>query len=133
MNNIDIAAAPFKFVSAHRDDIYEPLAKNDRTSVMFSSKSDTFLVAFAIGFHVNGRRKPKEEGKPINHVNLTSISMDTRELIITLVQERHPEATDADTLWGLVEEYAEYGIVVLYESIKRNDYDIIVDDILGRI
>ena len=132
MNNLDIAAAPFKFMSSHRDDIYEPLAKNERTCIMFSNKSDTMMVAFAIGFHVNGRKKPGEDGKAINHVNLTSFPMEAREVIIALVQKRHPEAVDADILWHLVEEYAEYGIVILNESIKRNN-DLIIDDILGRI
>ena len=86
-------------------------------------------MAFAIGFHL-GKRESIGSGA-INHTNISSIEASHQDLIIILMLDRHPDIPDAQALWSMVEEYAEYGIVVLYESLRRSDWVLDVDDVFA--
>lgn len=117
-----------KFRTAHRDDMYHVIRENDRTG-MFQGMVDIFLVAFAIGFHYR-RREPVKGSGIINHVNASAIDADNQDLIITLMLDRHKEVTK-DQLWPMVEEYAEGGIPVLYESLRLSEWILDLETIRG--
>ena len=126
MNYKDYEYPGKKFRTCHRDDMYHVIRENDPTD-LFSAVIDMFQMAFAIGFHL-GKREPIGAGA-INHTNISSMEVSHQDLIIILMLDRHPEIPDAQALWSMVEEYAEYGIVVLYESLRRSDWVLDVDDV----
>lgn len=123
----------YKFRTAHRDDYYNALEKGNTSGLFFTSKVNSTLAAFAVGFHLDARKKVNADGAPVNHANLVNFPDDARETIIYLMLNRFPDLKTADELWTIVEEYAEYGICILYQSIVvDNEDDIVIDDILGK-
>ena len=114
-----------KFRTCHRD-AYHEIRDNDETG-LFASIIGIFLTSFSIGYHLN-RRVPLGPSA-INHTNMPYINEDTQELIILLMIDRHHEIQSADELWKMVEEYSEYGISVLLDSLKNNDWMLDVDAI----
>ena len=128
MNYKEFESSSFKFKTCHRDDMYHVIRDNDDTR-MFRHVVDIFLIAFSIGFR-KGSRKTIGSGS-INHVNAVNIKTDKQDLIILLMLNRHKDLEDADALWGAVGEYAEYGIEVLCESLKRCDWILDVDDLMN--
>ena len=117
-----------KFRTLHRDDMYHVIRDNDRTG-MFQGMVDIFLVAFAIGFRY-GRREQVRGSGAINHVNSSAIDQDNQDLIIVLMLDRH-EGLDSEQLWSFVEEYAEGGISILYESLRLSEWVLDLDTIKG--
>lgn len=109
-----------KFVTKHRDDMYHVIRDNDDSGI-FSEMTDIFLISFSIGFHRKIRKTAKGSGS-INHVNCSSIPIEIQDLIILLVLDRHKEIECSDDLWMMVEEYAEAGIEVLYESLRLSEW-----------
>ncbi len=128
MNYKDFEDFQKKFRTNHRDDMYHVIRENDSTG-MFSSVVNTFLMAFAMGFHLN-RRGPIGSGA-INHVNSSNTTVDQQDVIILLMLRRHPEITSKDELWSMVEEYAEGGIIALYDSLSISEWVLDVQSILG--
>lgn len=117
-----------KFRTLHRDDMYHVIRENDRTG-LFSGMIDIFLMAFAIGFHNDKREQVKGSGA-INHANSSAINADDQDLIIALMLDRHDQISK-DELWSMVEEYAEGGIHILYESLKLSEWVLDVETIIG--
>ena len=115
-----------KFKTCHRDDMYHVIWENDPAK-LFSSMVNIFLMSFAVGFHLE-KRAALGPGS-INHVNMVNIGSDHQDLIIVLMLDRHPDLSNAQDLWAMVEEYAEYGIQVLFESLKRSDWVLDIDDV----
>lgn len=128
MNFEDYRTVKKKFRTNHRDDMYHALAENDVTG-MFKGMTNTFLVSFAIGFHQDMVKKL--EPGAINHVNATSIDLADQDTIILLMLERHPDLKDSEELWNKVEEYAEYGITALYESMRLSEWILDIQSIIG--
>jgi len=138
MNKIDrfLDAGNIKFRTNFRDSMYHALREGDRTRLegqeeedgLFSSMTDLFCDAFAIGYHFN----KSEDIAPnsTNHVNLVSIDRDIKELLVHLVLKRKPEISDPKELWKEVNKYSEYGIQVLFNSWKKNNRNLDLKDIL---
>ncbi len=114
-----IDAGNIKFRSAYRDSMYFVIKEKDDTGLLVGM-SEMFYVTFAIGYHFN--QQVEIAPKSINHVNLVSLDRDIKELMVRLVLKRKPQITDAKELWKEVETYAEYGIQVLYNSWKENNF-----------
>ena len=131
MNYRDYEYPSKKFRTLHRDDMYHVIEENDRIK-MFSRVIDTFMMAFAIGFHLN-KRKHVTGSDAINHTNMSYISVDNQDLIILLMLDRHPEIETASELWSMVEDYAEFGIEVLFESLRRSDWVLDMDDVFNNM
>lgn len=131
MNYKDYEYPGKKFRTCHRDDMYHVIKDNDPTD-LFSSIIDMFQIAFAIGFHL-GKREPVGGSNAINHTNISAMKISHQDLIILLMLDRHPEIADAQTLWNMVEEYAEYGIGVLFESLRRSDWVLDVGDVFTEV
>lgn len=129
MNFKDFEDFQKKFRTNHRDDMYHVIREKDQTG-MFSSVVNTFLMAFAMGFHLK-RREPLRSGA-INHVNASNTTVDQQDVIILLMLNRHPEITTSDELWSMVEEYAEGGIIALYDSLSISEWVLDVQSILGK-
>lgn len=117
-----------KFRTMHRDDMYHVIRANDRTG-MFSAVVNTFLISFAIGFHKGLRTHVGGPGA-INHVNSSAMTPEQEDVIITLILDRHPDVEDKATLWSLVEEYAEGGIAVLFESLTISEWVLDIQQIM---
>lgn len=117
-----------KFRTLHRDDMYHIIRDNDGTG-MFQGMVDIFLVAFAIGFRYGKREQVRGSGA-INHVNSSAIDTDNQDLIIILMLDRH-EGLEREQLWQMVEEYAEGGISILYESLRLSEWVLDLDTIKG--
>lgn len=121
-----------KFKTLRRDSMYHPIRDNDNTGI-FSQMSSIFLMAFAIGFH-KGLRKGVEGVGSINHANVSAIDLDTQDMIILMILDRHQEITSTeqkDQVWSLVEQYAEGGIEVLYESLRLSEWVLDTDAVIG--
>lgn len=121
-----------KFKTLCRDSMYHPIRDNDNTGI-FGQVSSIFLMAFAIGYHRNLRKGATGSGS-INHANMTSIGIDTQDLLILMILERHPEITSPEQkgeVWDLVEQYAEGGIGILYESLRLSEWVLDPDSIIG--
>lgn len=129
MNKIEkfVDAGNIKFTTRHRESIYHVLRSDDTTG-LFSSISNTFYTAFAIGYHFESMDKIAP--KSVNHVNLTNFDRGTKELMVQLILKREPNIDDPKELWKLVEMYAEYGIQVLFNSWKKNYKMLDIEDIL---
>lgn len=129
MKNIEefIDAGNIKFHSIHRESIYHVLRSDDMTGLL-SSISNTFYVAFAIGYHFDSMDEIAP--RSINHVNLTNFDRATKELMVRLILKRKPNIDDPKELWKQVEMYAEYGIQVLFNSWKKNYKMLDINDIL---
>ncbi len=129
MKNIDffVDAGNIKFRTNFRESMYYILRDKDQTG-LFSSISDIFYNAFAIGYHF----EKQEEIAPhsINHVNLVSLDRSVKELMVKLIVKRKPYMNDSKELWKEVEMYAEYGIQVLFNSWKKNNHMLEIDDLL---
>ena len=120
-----------KFKTLRRDSMYHPIRDNDNTG-MFNQMSSIFMMAFAIGFHRN-LRKGVEGAGSINHVNASAIDIDTQDMVILMILDRHPEITTSeqkDEIWDLVEQYAEGGIGVLYESLRLTEWVLDVESVI---
>ena len=128
MNYGDYEDFQKKFRTMHRDDMYHVIRENDRTG-MFSGMVDIFLMAFGIGFH-NDVREPVRGSGAINHVNASAISADNQDLIIVLMIDRYGQI-EKDLLWSMVEEYAEGGIEMLYNSLQLSEWVLDVETISG--
>ena len=112
-----------KFRTLERDSMYQVIEDNDKTGV-FKGKFSIFLAAFAIGFHRGITKSVSGKGS-INHTNASSFDNDSMDLIIMLMLDRHPEIDSPekkDQLWDLVEQYAEGGIGILFESLKLSEW-----------
>lgn len=119
-----------KLYTRHREDVYMRIQENDQTGI-FSTYANIFLAGFAIGFHFDMKESARGNGSK-NHMNMDPIPVHHQKLIIALMTERHPnEFTDKDSLWTAVEDYAEYGVVRLCESLKRTDWVLDVQDVLS--
>ncbi len=133
MNFTEFNDTSYKFRSAHRDDYYERLEKDDLAGIFFRSRMYSFMIGFAIGFHLDQRKSVNADGKAINHTNLVNFPDEARKVIVVLMLHRFPNIESETELWGIVEEYAEYGICIAYDSIfKEDNGEIIIDNILGR-
>jgi len=119
-----VDAGNVKFRSCYRDSIYNLIKDKDNTR-LFNSISEMFYVAFSIGYHFN--KNEKLGAKPINHVNLVSLDRDIKELMVHLILKRNPNITDPKELWKEVETYAEFGIQVLHDAWKNNNYLVIAN------
>lgn len=122
-----------KFRTLRRDSMYFPIRDNDNTGI-FGQMSSIFMMSFAIGFH-RGLRKSVEGSGSINHVNISSIDIDTQDMIIMMILDRHPEISSPnqkDDVWTLVEQYAEGGIEVLYESLRLSEWVLDVESLIDR-
>ena len=108
--------------------MYHIIRDNDGTG-MFQGMVDIFLVAFAIGFRYGKREQVRGSGA-INHVNSSAIDTDNQDLIIILMLDRH-EGLEREQLWQMVEEYAEGGISILYESLRLSEWVLDLDTIKG--
>lgn len=60
---------------------------------------------------------------------MSAVQDSHQNLIIILMLDRHPDLKDGAELWNMVEEYAEYGIEILYASLRRSDWILDVDDV----
>lgn len=129
MKNIEefVDAGNIKFRTKHRESIYYVLRDDDMTG-LFSSISDTFYTAFAIGYHFES--KEEIAPKSINHVNLVSFDRGVKELMVQLILKREPNIDDPKELWKQVEMYAEYGIQVLFNNWKKNYKMLEIEDII---
>ena len=116
----------FKFMSQEKLK-YDDLKDNETTQI-FSSITDTLLCAFSIGYHFD-KRTEYSGGFAI--VNLSSVPTEVRELMIRLVLDRFPDIGITNEIWKVAGEYAEWGITILYHSMKANDYHLFIDDVLG--
>lgn len=128
MKNISdmLHESTFKFMSNEKLK-YDDLKENETTQI-FSSITDTLLCAFAIGYHFD---KKTECSGGVTIVNLSSVPTDVRELMIRLVLDRFPNLEITNEIWKIAGEYAEWGITVLYHSMKANHYHLFIDDVLG--
>jgi hypothetical protein len=124
-----VDAGNIKFKSAFRDSMYEVIEKKDETGLL-KGKSKIFYTAFAIGYHFN-KTEPIAK-KSINHVNLVSFDRDIKELMVVLILKRHPKIKDSKELWSLVEQYAEYGIQVLFNTLKEKDNSLDINFLLEK-
>lgn len=116
-----------KFRTAYRESMYFQVRNHDTTG-LFKSMTHLFYTAFAIGYYFN--KKTKIAKKAINHTNLVSFDLEIKQLMVELVLKRNKTNLNPKELWREVEEYAEYGITVLYDSWKKNNiFDI--DDIIS--
>jgi NADH:ubiquinone oxidoreductase subunit C len=122
-----LAETTFKFKSREKA-LYDDLRDNEPTKV-FNSISDTLLCAFTVGYHFD---KKTETSKGNAIVNLSSIPADTKRLMVELILLRHPDLETANEIWKVAEEYAEWGIEVLHDSVKSNGYHLFIDDVLGK-
>jgi hypothetical protein len=121
-------AGNVKFKTAYREEMYHYLRDNDDTG-LFHNIQDIFCIAFAIGYHFD---KQKEiEKSSINHVNLVSIPSEAKEMMVNLILARKPDIENPKELWKEAEKYAEYGIVVLFNSWKTKKM-LDMDDILEK-
>lgn len=121
-----------RYRTLHRDDMYHPIRDNDQTG-MFKQINSIFLMSFAIGFHRRMLESVKG-GNSDNHVNNLSIDSEIQDVIILMILDRHTEITSPeqkDQLWSLVEQYAEGGIKVLYESLRLSEWVLDVDSVIG--
>lgn len=122
-----IGAGNIKFRTAYRESMYFRIRDQDKTG-LFSNMPKLFYAAFAIGYHFN--KKTKIASKSINHVNLVSLDRDIKELMVRLVIKRNSRLKDPKDLWREVEQYAEYGIQVLFDAWKEKgilDVDAILE------
>jgi hypothetical protein len=119
----------YKFKSSYRDDKYHKLSEMEKSGI-FKSITDTFLCAFAIGYHFDQTSVVKGGNSTVNHVNLVSIPGDVRELLLRLIRNRYPQLDTPDDIWSKVEEYAEMGIQLLYDSVSANNWMLLIDDIM---
>lgn len=120
-----------KFRTLCRDSRYHPIRENDNTGI-FRSMTSIFLMSFAIGFHRNLRNSVEGSGS-VNHVNLGSIDLETQDMIILMILDRHPEITSPaqkGKVWSLVEQYAEGGVEVLYDSLRLSEWVLDTDDLI---
>jgi len=115
-----IDAGNIKFKTVFIESMYHRIMKTDQTG-LFSNKpmQKLFYSAFAVGYHFN--RKTPIATKSTNHVNLVSFSRDVKELMIRLVLKRSPELKNPKELWHEVEQYAEYGIQVIFDAWKEKE------------
>lgn len=138
MNSIDrfLDAGNIKFRTNFRDSMYHPLRDGDKTRLdggqeedgLFSNITHLFCDAFAIGYHFN--KNVDIAPNSTNHVNLVSMDRDVKELMAHLVLKRKPDISDPKELWKEVNTYAEYGIQVLFNSWKKNNKILDINDIL---
>jgi len=119
-----IDAGNIKFKTVFRESMYFRIRDSDKTG-LFSNMSMIFYSAFAIGYHFN--KKTPIASKSINHVNLVSLDRDIKELIIRLVLKRNLELKNPKDLWREVEQYAEYGIQVIFDAWKEKEILDIAD------
>ena len=124
-----VDAGNIKFKTAFRDSMYEVIEKKDETGLL-KGKSKIFYTAFSVGYHFD--KKEPIAKKSINHVNLISFDRDIKELMVILILKRNPKIKDPKELWGLVEQYAEYGIQVLFNSWKEKDNFLDIKSLLER-
>lgn len=116
-----------KFKSNRRDSHYYPIKEKDQFG-LFNNVSDIFYASFAIGFNFNKQKELLTDS--INHVNLFNMDKKQKELMASLVLSRHSdEISNSKELWSIVERYAEYGVEVLHESLKRNHWVPVIDDL----
>jgi len=122
-----LAAGNIKFRTAFRESVYFRMRDQDRTG-LFSNLPKIFYTAFAIGYHFN--KKTPIASKSINHINLVSLDRSVTELMVRLVLKKSPKLEDSKDLWREVEQYAEYGIQVLFDVWKEKgimDVDVILE------
>ncbi len=132
MNLEDYHIPERKFYTRCRDTMYHQIRENDNTGI-FGQVSSVFLMAFAIGYHRDVRKGAKGKGS-INHVNMTSIDIDIQDLLILMILERHAEITSPEQkseVWDLIEQYAEGGIGILYESLRLSEWVLDPASIIG--
>ena len=102
--------------------------RDDDQSGLFTSISEMFYTAFAIGYHFDKQEEIAK--KSINHVNLVSLDRDIKELMVRLILKKKGDIYDPKNLWKEVEKYAEYGIQVLFNTWKDNNNSVVVESIL---
>jgi len=120
-------AGNIKFRSAYRESMYFKMRDDDQSG-LFSSISEMFYTAFAIGYHFDKQEEIAK--KSINHVNLVSLDRDIKELMVRLILKRKGDIDTPKDLWKEVEKYAEYGIQVLFNTWKDNNNSVVVESIL---
>ena len=131
MNNIEEFAFPKKTIkprSALRESMFWVMRDEDKTRFTLNSEreesagmlsmANTYMMAFAVGYHFN--KKKKIASGAINHVNVSSMDEDFKRLAVTLVLKRSPKLNDAEDVWAEINEYAEYGVEVLFVNWKKN-------------
>jgi hypothetical protein len=122
-------AGNVKFKSAFRDSMYYVIRDKDKTH-LFKGISSIFYTAFAIGYHFD--KQLDIAPKSINHVNLVSLDRGIKELMVKLILKRKKEIIDSKDLWREVEKYAEYGIQVLFNSLKEKENFLDIPSILEK-
>lgn len=129
MNKLEyfVDAGNIHFKTHYKDSMYDTLREKDE-SKLFTSITEIFYDAFAIGYHFD--QTVPIASPSINHVNLVSFDHSVKELMAQLVLKRKTNIDDPKELWKEVEMYAEYGIKVLFNSWNKNHKTLNIDDIL---
>jgi hypothetical protein len=112
--------------------MYHEIRDSDPSEIFSQINSGVggiFYVAFAIGYHFD--KQDKIASGSINHVNLVSLDPEIKALMVELILKKKPQLEEPKELWKEVEMYAEYGIQVLFNSWKKNDRMLDIEDILG--
>lgn len=118
-------------LSTGRVDNYVSIKESDVGKLLFETNADLMFFCFALGFH-RDCKVPVRSGKP--YVNLSSVPIQTRTIATELVLHKHfVKINTPAELWKLVEEYAEAGIDILYESFLKSGQRILMDDIYGEM
>ena len=125
----DFLEGNIKFRSFYRDSMYKVIQRRDKSG-LFDGPTSIFYTAFAIGYHFN--KQTKIASNSVNHTNLVNFERNIKRLMIRLVLKRKPSIKDSKMLWKEVETYAEYGIQILFKSLKAKDYELDISEILGK-
>ncbi len=132
-----VDAGNIKFRTVHREAMYWKLrdtdvtvldAENIKKSEKIFTLENLFYMAFAIGYHFNQQIPIGKNA--INHQNLVSLDRDIKLLMVHLILKRKGNIDNPKKLWGEVETYAEYGIKVLFNSLKDNNNILEINKIL---
>lgn len=102
------------YIDENTHDIYKKLKEELK---LFQTMKDLFLVAASIGFYFQ-EKKPLEKRKDIFSKQIFDREIDIPFIyMIALADRKDKEAVNLDVL-SIVEEYANAGIIKLYEDLK---------------
>jgi len=95
------------------------LRNKDKTG-LFRDVTSTFLLAVAVGLYFN-KTKSNTKGA-INHVNLPSLDKSAIDVLTTMIIHKNPDVKSHEEVCKLMNNYAEYGINVIFNSWKHNNF-----------
>ena len=114
---------------------YEKLTTFKGSPLYNKQFSDVFMLALAIGFQNN---KGKKLSKRIPNIHLSALDREDRWLInsVAIAKEKDIDILlEPKKIFGIAEEYANWGVKVLFKEIMNNsvDYDKVLEEEMRNI